>query len=112
MKHYWVKEGTKIMRWDGNSWWNFVTTRDAYYTEEDNVTPDWHYPTQVTRFKIPDKKYEMISVPNDKVIRICDQCRQIIEGKGYYRCAECRGAEVPVPREGMSPYDYVGFGDV
>ena len=75
MKHYWVKKGTRIMRWDGAAWWNFVTTKDVHYTEEDNITPSW---TQlVTRFRIPDEEYEMISVPNDAVIHICPVCESI-----------------------------------
>ena len=69
MNHYRIVKGTKIMRWDFNQWEDFVTTKEVYYTDEDNVTPSWAQ--NVTRFRIPDEKYSMISVPNDKVIHIC-----------------------------------------
>ena len=48
------------MRWDDSHWWNFVTTLDAYYTEEDIEQRYEH--AGVVCVNVPDKNYRLMEV--------------------------------------------------
>ena len=94
MKHYWLIKGTTVARWDGFGWFEFVTTKDAYYTEAD-IIKDEGLLANYTRLKVPDFDYPKISTPTNKLLSICDKCRCVLGMADYDRCLVCRAGIDP-----------------
>ena len=94
MRHYWLVKGTKIARWDGAGWYDYVTTKDAYYTEQDVIKND-DVTTNSTRLRVPDQIWTAISVLDTKLLSVCDKCRCVLGIADYDRCLVCRGEIEP-----------------
>ena len=94
MKHYWLITGTTVARWDGFGWFEFVTTKDAYYTEED-IIKDEGLLAGYTRLKVPDLDYYKISTPTNKLVHVCARCLLVLyRGNEEDVCSTCR--EYPI----------------
>ena len=75
MRHYWLPKGERILRFNGAVWVSFVTTLDAYYTEDNlNERMDARV-GDTTRINILDKEYQAIQVDDIKLRSICRECR-------------------------------------